>query len=71
MANQTSQPARTLDRVDLERVGFSQEEIGRIVALRERYHPLIEEDSHDRLAESLTAEVNGAPPRPPRIPRED
>ena len=48
MANQTSQPARTLTCVDLERVGFSQEEIGRIVVLRERYHPLIEEVETDR-----------------------
>ena len=43
MANDTSQLTRTLTPVDLERLGFSSEEIGRIVAQRERYHPLIEE----------------------------
>jgi hypothetical protein len=43
MANNTGQLTRTLTPVDLERLGFDREEIGRIVAQRERYHPLIEE----------------------------
>ena len=48
MANDTSQLTRTLTPVDLERLGFSSEEIGRIVAQRERYHPLIEEVETNR-----------------------
>jgi len=30
-------------RVDLERCGFTAEQSGRLVNLRERYHPLIEQ----------------------------
>lgn len=43
MTNGTGQTTRTISRQDLERAGFSQEQITRIVAMRERYHPLIEE----------------------------
>lgn len=48
MVNKTSHPTRTLTSVDLERLGFSREQIGRMSAMRERYHPLIEEVESDR-----------------------